>query len=166
MFLPAKPQTLERMLYCPGCTTPCCVSKTNHTRSTICRMGSIPHGTTINAQCPVPTVTATGTPTISPASIVPFIVGTNRTVQTNQVPFSNTQVKLQNEARLPQNLSKFIDANTITQDLLNDPNSMLRQHIKGQNITRSTVFTLSTDASRSGVPGGGTSNVSSEHFCT
>lgn len=126
-------------------------------------MGSIPHGTTINAQCPVPTVTTAGTPTISPVSIVPFIVGTNQTVEGNQVPFRNTQVGLQNEARLPQNLSKFIDANTITQDLVTDPNSMLRQHIKGQNITSSTVFTVSTDASKSGIPGGGTSNVSSEH---
>lgn len=123
-------------------------------------MGSIPHGTTVNAQCPVPTAITAGTPTIPPVSIVPFIIGTNQAVGTNQVPFRNTQVELQNEARLPQDLSRFIDANTITQDLLNDPNSMLRQHIKGQSITSSTVFTVSTDASKSGIPGGGTSNVS------
>lgn len=49
---------------------------------------------------------------------------------------------------------------TITQELLDDPNLMLRQHIKGQNITSFDVFTLSTDSLVSGVPGGGTANVS------
>lgn len=129
-------------------------------RSTLCRMGSIPHGTTINAQCLAPTATITGPPTISPVSIEPFVIKTNQSDKTQDVPFKNTQVDLQNQARLPQDLSKFIAEGTITQGLLDDPNLMLRQHIKGQTITSFSVFEMSTDSSVSGVPGGGTANVS------
>lgn len=123
-------------------------------------MGSIPHGTTINAQCLVPTATTTGSPTISPVSIEPFVIKTNASDKTQSIPFNSTRVDDQKEARLPQDLSPFMAQGTITQELLDDPNSMLRQHIKGQNITSFDVFTLSTDSSVSGVPGGGIANVS------
>lgn len=128
--------------------------------STLVRMGSIPHGTTINAQCLVPTATIAGSPNISPRSIEPFVIKTNESDKTHNVSFNNMQVNHQREARLPQDLSKFIAAGTITQQLLDDPATMLRQHIKGQNILNFDVFTLSTDASLSQVPGGGTANVS------
>lgn len=83
-------------------------------------MGSIPHGTTINAQCPVPTATIAGTPVISPTSITPFVVGQPQTL----VQFANTNANDQDTARLPQDLTKFIAAGTITQAMLTDPNTV------------------------------------------
>ena len=39
------------------------------------RMGSIPHGTTINAQCLAPISISQGPPEISPVSVKPFAGG-------------------------------------------------------------------------------------------
>lgn len=83
-------------------------------------MGSIPHGTTINAQCPVPTATISGTPVISPTSITPFVIGQPQTL----IQFANTNANDQDTARLPQDLTKFIAAGTITQAMLTDPNTV------------------------------------------
>jgi hypothetical protein len=41
-------------------------------------------------------------------------------------------------------LTKFIAAGTITQPILNDPNTVLREAIAGQTITNTIVFTVST----------------------
>ena len=42
------------------------------------RMASIPHGTTINAQCLAPTTSIAGPPTIPPVDITPFPIGGNQ----------------------------------------------------------------------------------------
>jgi hypothetical protein len=49
-----------------------------------------------------------------------------------------------NTARIPQNLSSFIAAGTITQALLDDPNSLLRNHIGKQKIIKTVALIIST----------------------
>jgi len=117
------------------------------------RMGSIPHGTTINAQCLAPNTSIAGPPTIAAVDITPFVIGSSK-----KIPFASQTAALTNTPRLPQDLTKFIAAGTITQDILTDPNIVLRNAIKGQTITKTTVFTVSTTPT---LPesGGGTANI-------
>lgn len=118
------------------------------------RMASIPHGTTINAQCLAPISTAQGPPQISPVNLKPFGVGEiNPKINLNALDVSNADTP-----RIPQDLSKFVTAGTITQAILDDPNTVLRDAIQGQNITQTIVFTVSTSPA---VPefGGGTANI-------
>lgn len=83
-------------------------------------MGSIPHGSTINAQSFEPTATIAGAPVIPPASITPFVVGQ----PSNLVTFPSTNASDSATARLPQDLSKFMATGAITQKTLSDPNSV------------------------------------------
>ena len=119
------------------------------------RMGSIPHGTTINAQCLAPPVSGfKGPPKFQPVDITPFPIGN----PSNKIRFAAQTVSNPNTPRIPQDLSKFSATGTITQAILDDPNTVLRNAIVGQTITQTTVFTVST------VPtapefGGGTANI-------
>lgn len=125
-------------------------------------MASIPHGTTINAQCLEPTVTFPGPPpfgdtTKLPAvDISPFPIGT---VQANtQITFASQTASATNTPRLPQDLTNFIAAGTINQDILNNPNLVLLKAIETQDITSTVVFTVSTTPSAPEL-GGGTANI-------
>jgi hypothetical protein len=122
---------------------------------TLARMASIPHGTTINAQGTC-LVSPTGKPIISPVDITPFPVG--GTQAANPIPFPSQTAVNQGTARIPQDLTAFIAAGTITQAMLTDPNSVIRNHIAGVNITSTTVILISTQP---GLPifGGGTDNI-------
>ncbi len=105
---------------------------------TVVRMGSIPHGTTIDAQGTF--VTAAGPPTINPVDITPFQTGH----PANKVPFPSQIATNNNTARIPQDLTTYIAAGTITQPLLNDPNTLLRNHISKQKIVSTTTIVIST----------------------
>ena len=61
-------------------------------------------------------------------------------------------------ARIPQNLAPFITAGTITQAMLTDPNTLLRNHIASQTITSTTIISISSDPA-SPLFGGGTDNI-------
>ena len=115
------------------------------------RMGSIPHGTTINAEALEPTTTIAGPPTIPAVDITPFNAG-------GKIPFASQTATNTGTPRLPQDLTKFIAAGTITQAILTDPNTVLRNAIKGQKITKTVVFTVSTAPSAPEL-GGGTANI-------
>jgi hypothetical protein len=119
--------------------------------ATIVRMASIPHGTTIEAQGKSFTVPK---PNIAPVDITPFVIGQPG----NKIPFPSQQVGNNDTARIPQDLGPFVAAGTITQALLHDPNSFLRNHISTQNITATTVITIATDPA-SPLFGGGTDNI-------
>ncbi|KAM0547487.1 hypothetical protein ACHAPJ_010360 [Fusarium lateritium] len=120
--------------------------------NTLVRLGSIPHGTTINAQGNPPDVTQ-GAPNISQRSITPFVIGSS----------SNTQVKpsqtasLNDTARLPQDLSLFIQQGTITQAILDNPIQILLDINSQLNITETSTFAVSTQPVPT--PGGGTANI-------
>jgi hypothetical protein len=126
--------------------------------ASVSRMGTIPHGTSINAQG-VQRSTTDGPPPLDPVSITPFPVGNPSRLITfpSQTATDNTT------ARLPQDLSKFIAAGTITQELLDDPVAILRDAIKDQKITKTTTIFISTNPSDTlhGVPvqDDGTSNI-------
>jgi hypothetical protein len=125
-------------------------------------MASIPHGTTINAQCLEPTVILPGPPpfgdtTKLPAvDITPFPIGTVQ-AQT-KIPFAAQTASTTNTPRLPQDLTNFIAAGTINQDILDNPNLVLLKAIETQNITGTVVFTVSTIPSAPEL-GGGTANI-------
>ena len=65
----------------------------------------------------------------------------------------------QQTARIPQDLSPFMQQGTITQDLLDDPNSLLRNQIAGQNILSTTTLIIATNPAPPPLFGGGTSNI-------
>jgi hypothetical protein len=108
-------------------------------QETVARMASIPHGTTIEAQGIF--VTNPGPPTIKPVDITPFATGSN---PPNLVPFPSQIAATPNSARLPQDLTSFMAAGTITQAMLTDPNTVLRNHISKQTITSTTSIVIST----------------------
>ena len=121
---------------------------------TLTRMASIPHGTTINAQCLAPTSSFAGAPIFPVVDITPFVT-VNPSVK---VPFKSQTASRTDTPRLPQDLGKFIAAGTITQAILDDPNTVLRNANEGKTITKTTVFTVST-LSTSPEVGGGTANI-------
>ena len=123
-------------------------------------MASIPHGTTINAQCLAPTTSFPGPPPFTDLSkikkvdITPFVIGSPGTT----FRFASQTAAATNTPRMPQDLATFITAGTITQEILDNPNLVLANAIKGQNITKTIVFTVSTKPT---VPllAGGTANI-------
>lgn len=101
-------------------------------------MASIPHGTTIEAQGTF--ITVAGPPTIDPVDITPFTTGN----PAKKIKFASQTARDSNTPRIPQDLTPFITRGTITQDLLDDPNSLLRSHISKQKITNTIAITIST----------------------
>jgi prepilin-type processing-associated H-X9-DG protein len=120
--------------------------------STVVRMGSIPHGTTIEVQGTSSIVDHK--PTIPAVDITPFSTAAPHTKN----PFPSQTAATDNAARIPQNLAPFIAAGTITQAMLTDPNTLLRDHIASQTITSTTIISVATDPP---VPalGGGPRNI-------
>jgi hypothetical protein len=129
--------------------------------STLVRMGSIPHGTTIQAQGT--STVNTGGPNIPPVDITPFFRGQ----PANKVKFQNQDASNVGTRRIPQNLT-VAPFNKLTlpqwQARITDPNSVLREAIAGQTIKDTTTITITT-ASTPNLPpttptfGGGTDNI-------
>ena len=124
------------------------------------RMASIPHGTTINAQCLAPTTSFPGPPpftgpnALPRVDITPFLIGN----PSRKIKFASQNALATNTPRLPQDLTNFIKAGTITQPILDNPNLVLANAIKGQNITKTIVFTVSTTPTAP-LLAGGTANI-------
>ena len=119
---------------------------------TVTRMASIPHGTTIEAQGNF--VTVAGPPKIDPVDITPFATGN----PAKKIKFPSQTASDPKTARIPQDLSSFIAAGTITQAILDDPNKLLRDHISKQKITKTIAIIINTAPPP--VPfGGGTDNI-------
>jgi hypothetical protein len=104
----------------------------------VTRMASIPHGTTIEAQGTFST--AAGKPNIAPVDITPFKTGN----PADKIRFASQTANDPKTPRIPQDLTSFIAAGTITQTLLDNPNSLLSSHILKQNITSTTTIVVST----------------------
>lgn len=110
--------------------------------STVARLASIPHGTTILAQGT--SLSVNGPPLIGDASITPFVIG--NPARTVSFPESNLAVPTQ---------FRQVSNGDITQPLVDDPNSLLAAAITNQNITNTVVLIISTTAP-SPISGGGT----------
>ena len=119
---------------------------------TVARMASIPHGTTIEAQGNFFTVN--GGPKIDPVDMTPFKIGD----PTHKIKFPSQTAATPDTPRIPQDLTPFIHAGTITQEILDNPNKLLTDHIKNQKIIHTTVLIINTQSPPIPV-GGGTDNI-------
>jgi hypothetical protein len=131
-------------LYVPATTTPAeCV--------TLARMASIPHGTTINAQGTF--TNQTGKPKIPAVDITPFspIAGAQE--------FPSQTANNPKTYRIPQDLTRFIAEGTITQCMLKDPNTVLRNQICNQNISEFVKIDISTAPTAPLFGDGGLANI-------
>jgi len=121
----------------------------------VTRMASIPHGTTIEAQGLVAPAQP-GRPTIAPVDITPFKTGNPGA----KIKFASQTAADKNTPRIPQDLDPFITRGTITQPMLDDPNSLLRDLISKQNIiSTTTIFVSTAPPPPVGLFGGGTDNI-------
>jgi hypothetical protein len=128
--------------------------------TTVVRMASIPHGTTVNAQGTA--LTVNGGPTINPVSIRPFAIGGPPPPNTAVAfpPFNEADLAVPTTFRLPNPIPP-----SITQAMVNNPNSVLTAAIAGQTITQTTVLIIDTKAPAVPPPpaapniGGGTDNI-------
>ncbi len=100
--------------------------------ATVMRMGSIPHGTTILAQGTASTFA--GPPQFAPVDITPILISNS-----SRVWFPSQDANNNSTARLPQTLPP-----SITQAMLDNPNSVLANAIAGQNIISTTTLSIST----------------------
>jgi hypothetical protein len=121
----------------------------------LARMASIPHGTTINAQCLFPTSTHQGAPKIPQVGLRPFRKGH---VHKKTHHIHSLQVDKKDTPRHPQDLTMFIATGTINQAILDDPNTVLRTAIEGLDISETIHFAVSTHPSAPEF-GGGTANI-------
>jgi hypothetical protein len=116
--------------------------------ASLVRMASIPHGTTIAAQGT--SATFVGAPTIPSAPITPRFSTTTGSPFT----FPSQTASDTGTARIPQDLT----GTGITQAMLDDPNSVLRDHNSSLTITGGTVITVRTNPTAP-LFGGGTDNI-------
>jgi hypothetical protein len=122
--------------------------------ATLARMAVIPHGTTINAQGTFES--KTGKPLIAAADITPFQAETG--LRAPRGAFPSLIATNQDTYRLPQDLAPFTAAGTITQAMLTDPNTVLRDQIANQNISETVVIDISTTPTAP-LFGGGLANI-------
>lgn len=118
--------------------------------ATVVRMGSIPHGTTIQAQGIASA--NDGPPEIAAVSITPFVIGNPG--ETVQFPESN----LTN----PTSFRTPPDQLTgVTQEMVDNPNSVLQAALQGQSIVQTTTLRISSKVGVVPVPnvGGGVANI-------
>jgi hypothetical protein len=113
--------------------------------TTLVRMASIPHGTTLNAQGTFRTFS--GPPSIPPANITP-----------SSGPFPSQTASNAGTARIPQDLGPFIKNGSISQDILSDPNTVLRNATAHQTIRSTTALGVATTPT-SPIFGGGNDNI-------
>ncbi|HZT66284.1 MAG TPA: heme-binding protein [Acidimicrobiales bacterium] len=115
--------------------------------ATIARLATIPHGTSILAQG-VANPPAAGPPAIPAASITPFPIGNPAALS----PFPEQTLSSQSNFR-----TSGPGLNGVTQDMLNNPNSVLAAAAAGLNIASTVALQVSTDDSTP-VLGGGVVN--------
>jgi len=118
----------------------------------VVRMASIPHGTTIEAQGT--SFTLNGGPQIAPVDITPFPIGNPG----QPIKFPSQTAADTGTFRLPQDLTAFIAAGTITQGILDNPNLVLKNRADAQNIIATTVLAISTSP-KAPLFGGGTTDI-------
>lgn len=135
--------------------------------ASIVRMASIPHGASINAQGLAPTPASTiskgalGGPSIDDIDITPVFI---ENIGGNKIgdlqPFPSMTASAKGTARLPQNLDAFISTETITDDIIKNPNNVLKKAIKHMTIVETITFEVSTGPPKTSLNGGGSTNIS------
>ena len=125
--------------------------------ATVTRMASIPHGTTINAQGTA-FAALNGPPDIKPVSITPALVAP-LPGQSGLRTFPSQTATAGGTARIPQDLSPFIAAETITQAMIDDPNTVLRNAIAHQKVVKTIPIVVSTGSVTPNSVPAGTTNI-------
>jgi hypothetical protein len=123
--------------------------------ASVVRMASIPHGTTVEAQGT--SFTLNGGPQIDPVDITPFTIAKNGQPSV-PIKFPSQTAADTGTFRLPQDLTSFIAAGTITQDILDNPNIVLKNRADAQNIISTTVIAINT-IPKAPLFGGGTTDI-------
>ena len=96
---------------------------------TIARLSTIPHGNSVCASGFVQEVVPDGLPTIPPANTVPFKLGAEPPAAGTKNPYPEYDLSAPNRFRtapLPP---------SITQEMIDDPNVVLRNALQGQTLT-------------------------------
>lgn len=109
--------------------------------ATVSRMGSIPHGTTVNAQGRA-FMSPTGQPKFTPASIMPFSIGSNDDGLTSIVSFNEGKALL--ATTLPAR-SPASDVPGLTDAHFQDPSKILSDLVSPQHIVSTMVYEISTN---------------------
>jgi hypothetical protein len=115
---------------------------------TVVRMGSIPHGTTINAQGKG-LISPTGKPLFTPASITPFTIGSPDDGVTGLVQFDEGKPPIATNfpARTP--ISELVG---VTDAHFQDPSKILSDVANAQNILSTQVYLITTNVAAPNVP--------------
>jgi hypothetical protein len=109
--------------------------------ATLTRMGSIPHGTTINASgLSPPNTLIPGPPKFKPVNPVPSVEFSGAL---NNFKEYSLKADFANSPRIPQDLTRFIATGTITQDMLDNPSIVLQNANQGKNIVSHHTFSVS-----------------------
>ena len=112
----------------------------------VTRMGSIPHGTTVNLEG---VSFVAPTPFIADTTITPFTFGSPDDGATGLTPFpEETLTNVTNSRTATANVPG------LTQTILSNPNSLLKDAIVGQNITQTTVLIIASNPALMPPPGG------------
>jgi hypothetical protein len=135
--------------------------------STVVRMASIPHGTTIEAQGTWNM--SNGAPQIPSVDITPFVIPPSGIPSDPQVritpKFPSQTLTNTQTARIPQDLTSFNASGTITQAILDNPNIVLTNHNEGLTFIDTLTISVSTQPKSpppiKDIPafGGGTDNI-------
>lgn len=128
--------------------------------ASITRMASIPHGTTINAQCLEPTQRIKDAPifaALTTAKILPFPLGQDPIVNALTVfPQTNFDNDVDKD-RIPLDLRKFANAGTITKAEFNNPENYLKENNDKKKIVEHVTFKVDSKPQLD-LWGGGTDN--------
>jgi hypothetical protein len=112
------------------------------------RMASIPHGVTVNAQG-ISLGRKTGKPDFNniKVNINPFFIGQAQQPSAPGTRFFPSQTAATPQtARIPQDLTPFINAGTITQDMIDNPNVVLQKEIASQDMESFVTLIVTTDS--------------------
>ncbi len=111
----------------------------------VARLACIPHGDAVNAQGQA--ISVDGPPIIGPANTVPFTIGdpTSAPGAANAFPEYNLQT--------PSAFRTNPVPSAISQTMINDPNTALRDALTGLTVTKTQVLDVSTN------PEGGVANI-------
>jgi hypothetical protein len=114
--------------------------------ASVVRMGSIPHGTTVNLEGVAFTAAA---PVIANTTITPFTVGSPDDGATGLTHFPEETLTNVTTSRTPT-----ANVPGLTQPILTNPNKLLQDAIAGQDFAQTTVLIIASDPTLMPPPGG------------
>jgi hypothetical protein len=106
----------------------------------VARLSTIPHGNSVCATGFVQEVVPDGLPEIPPANTVPFDIGGQPPAPGTKNPFAAYDLGAETKFRT----TPIPDG--VTQELIDDPNSMLRNDLLGHTLTHITRLIVSTES--------------------